>query len=91
MLACKVMVQVRVTTKDPVRVRERDQKPISRNCSLASELIQAVTARVRDQKPISRDCSLASELLQAEYRYAGSTARRQVNVCAAVFIQGSND
>ena len=44
-LACKVMVmvmvEVRATTKVPVRVRVRDQKPISRDCSLASQLIQA--------------------------------------------------
>ena len=37
----RVMFEVRVTTKVPVRVRVRDQKPISRDCSLASELIQA--------------------------------------------------
>ena len=37
----RVMVEVRVTKKVPVRVRVRDQKPISRDCSLASELIQA--------------------------------------------------
>ena len=40
----RVMVEVRVTTKVPVRVRVRDQKPISRDCSLASELIQAPPA-----------------------------------------------
>ena len=38
-LACKVMVEVRVATTVPVRVR--DQKPISRDCSLASDLVQA--------------------------------------------------
>ena len=37
----RVMVEVRVTTTVPVRVRLRDQKPISRDCSLASELVQA--------------------------------------------------
>ena len=45
-LACKVMVrvmvEVRVTITVPVRVRVRDQKPISRDCSLASELVQAL-------------------------------------------------
>ena len=36
------MVEVRVSTTVPVRVRvNRDQKPISRDCSLASELVQA--------------------------------------------------
>ena len=38
-LLCKVMVKVRVTTKVPVRIR--DQKPISRDYELASELLQA--------------------------------------------------
>lgn len=43
-LACKVMVkvEVRVTTKLPVRARARDQKQISRDYALASELVQAV-------------------------------------------------
>ena len=45
MLACKVMVrvmvEVRVTSTVQVRARVRDQKPISRDCSLASELVQA--------------------------------------------------
>ena len=44
-LACKVMVrvmvEVRVTSTVQVRARVRDQKPISRDCSLASELVQA--------------------------------------------------
>ena len=44
-LACKVMVRVnidvRVTAKVPVRVIVRDQKPISRDGALASELVQA--------------------------------------------------
>ena len=35
------MVKVRVTTKVPVRVKIRDQKQISRDCTLASELAKA--------------------------------------------------
>ena len=38
----KVMAEVRITNTVPVRVRVRDQKPISRDCPLASELIQAL-------------------------------------------------
>ena len=37
--ACQGMV--RVTSKIPVRVRVRDQKQISRDSALASELVQA--------------------------------------------------
>ena len=44
-LVCKfmvrVMVEVRVTTKVLVRVRVRDQKQKSRDCALASDLVQA--------------------------------------------------
>ena len=41
----RVRVEVRVTTKIPVSVRVRDQKQISRDCALASELVQAVSER----------------------------------------------
>ena len=37
----RVRVEVRVTTKVLVRGRVRDQKHISRDCALASELVQA--------------------------------------------------
>ena len=37
----RVMVEVRVTTKVLVRVRVRDQKQMSRDCALASDLVQA--------------------------------------------------
>ena len=40
-LLVRVMVEVKVTTTVPARVRVRDQEPISRDCSLASELVQA--------------------------------------------------
>ena len=41
---CKVIVRVEVreTTKVPVSVRVRDRKQISRDCELASELVQAI-------------------------------------------------
>ena len=38
------MVEVRVTTTLPVRVRVRDQKPISHDYSLASDLVQVVVS-----------------------------------------------
>ena len=48
-LVCKfmvrVMVEVRVTTKVLVRVRVRDQKQMSRDCALASDLVQAKITR----------------------------------------------
>ena len=37
----EVMVEVRATNKVLVRVQVRDRKQISRDCALASELIQA--------------------------------------------------
>ena len=37
----RVMVEVRVKSTVPVSVRVRNQKTISRDCSLASELVQA--------------------------------------------------
>ena len=42
----RVRVEVWVTTKVLVRVRVRDQKQISRDCALASELVQLTSPKV---------------------------------------------
>ena len=43
-LVCKVMVRVRVEVRVTTKVRVSDKKQISRDCALASELVQAVIA-----------------------------------------------
>ena len=40
----RVRAEAMITTNVPVRARARDQRQISRDCVLASELVQAETA-----------------------------------------------
>ena len=78
----RVRVEARVTTKLPVSVRVRDQKQISRDCALASELVQARAALKHQQKLADataterRGLSYNMPTPKQQHAYSSATAYR---------------